>query len=56
MRCERQDREFGQPPPDRVALSPAEFDGRANEIGAVVRIDSETVNATAGKNRRRKSS
>src|SRR5262249_4223917 len=35
-----------QPLPDRVALSSAKFDGRANEIGAALRIDCETVDST----------
>jgi hypothetical protein len=46
MRRERQDHEPGQSLPDRVALGAAEFDGRANEIGAALRIDYETVDPT----------
>src|SRR6202008_4978233 len=45
MRRERQDDEFGQPLPDRIALSAAEFDGCANKIGAAFRIDCEAVGA-----------
>ena len=48
MRRERQDHEFGQPLPDRVALSAAELDGRANEICTALRIDSETVDPATG--------
>jgi len=46
MRCERQDHKFRQPLSDRVALSAAELDGRADEIGAALRIDRETVGST----------
>src|SRR5262249_14953619 len=46
MRGERQDHEFGQSLPDRVALSAAELNGCANEIGATLRIDYETVDLT----------
>ena len=45
MRRERQDHEFGQALPDRVALSAAEFDGRTNEIGAAAGINCETVDS-----------
>ena len=51
MRGERQDDEFGQALTDWVALNTTEFDGRADEISATLRINFEPMGPATGKNR-----
>jgi hypothetical protein len=47
MRSERQNDEFGQALPDRVAFRAAQFDGRANKFSATLRIDNKPVGPPA---------
>ena len=54
MRREGQDHELGQPLPDRIALGASEFDRRANEVGAALRIDDETVSVATRKKQERR--
>jgi hypothetical protein len=47
VRCERQNNEFRQALPDRVAFRAPEFDGRANEVRAALGIDNKAVGPPA---------